>query len=382
MSTPERAPERADPGPLRDLPAGFRVYPKSMSAHPSAAPISDTRVCVTGASGFIAAHIVRDLLARGYRVRGTVRDPDRKADLTFLTALPGAAERLELVKGDLLDAKGWDAAVAGCEYVMHTASPYQVDVEDPQRDLVEPAVRGTRHVLDACLWAGVKRVILTSSMAAITDEPDNRRVLTESDWNTKSTLDRNPYYFSKVLAEREAWKMVKEEKAPFELVVINPFMVIGPSLSAGRNTSTQLFVDLARGVYPGILSLTWGFVDVRDVSEAHVRAMETPSASGRYLCAGERLSMRDVLRVMREVGVRGKLPTLGLDNAAGTALVKLLSWFQPKGAGSYLRSHLGRVPAYDNGKIRHELGLEFRPARSCVLDTLEDLRQRGLIQVS
>jgi dihydroflavonol-4-reductase len=339
-------------------------------------------VCVTGASGFIASHIVRDLLARGYRVRGTVRDLDRKADITFLTALPGAAERLELVKGDLLDAKGWDAAVAGCEYVMHTASPYAIEVTDPQRDLVDPAVKGTRHVLDACLWAGVKRVVLTSSMAAITDEPDSRHVLTEADWNTKSTLDRNPYYLSKVLAEREAWKMVNIEKAPFELVVINPFMVIGPSLSAAKNTSTQLFVDLARGVYPGILSLTWGFVDVRDVSEAHVRAMETPSASGRYLCAGERLSMRDVLRVMREVGVRGKLPALGWDNAAGTALVKLLSWFQPKGAGSYLRSHLGRVPAYDNGKIRRELGLEFRPARNCVLDTLEDLRQRGLIQVS
>jgi dihydroflavonol-4-reductase len=353
-----------------------------MSPRTASAPVSDKPVCVTGASGFIAAHIVRDLLAGGYRVRGTVRNPDRKADLTFLTALPGAAERLELVKGDLLEAKGWDAAVAGCEYVMHTASPYQVDVKDPQRDLVDPAVRGTRHVLDACLWAGVKRVVLTSSMAAITDEPDRRHVLTEADWNTKSTLDRNPYYFSKVLAEREAWKMVNEEKAPFELVVINPFMVIGPSLSAAKNTSTQLFVDLARGVYPGILSLTWGFVDVRDVSEAHVRAIETPSASGRYLCAGERLSMREVLGLMREIGVRGKLPTFGLDNAAGTALVKLLSWFQPKGAGSYLRSHLGKIPVYDNGKIRRELGLEFLPAQTSIRDTIDDLRRRGLIQTA
>lgn len=353
-----------------------------MSPRTAAAPVSDKPVCVTGASGFIAAHIVRDLLARGYRVRGTVRNPDRKTDLTFLTGLPGAAERLELVKGDLLEAKGWDAAVAGCEYVLHTASPYQVDVEDPQRDLVDPAVRGTRHVLDACLWAGVKRVVLTSSMAAITDEPDSRHVLTEADWNTKSTLDRNPYYLSKVLAEREAWKMVNDEKAPFELVVINPFMVIGPALSAAKNTSTQLFVDLARGGYPGILSLTWGFVDVRDVSEAHVRAIETPSASGRYLCAGERLSMREVLGVMRETGVRGKLPTLGLDNAAGTALVKLLSWFQPKGVGSYLRSHLGKVPAYDNGKIRRELGLEFLPPQTSIRDTVDDLRRRGLIQTA
>lgn len=337
---------------------------------------------MTGASGFIAAHIVRNLLARGYRVRGTVRDPGRRADLAFLTNLPGASGRLELVGADLMEANHWDAAVAECEYVMHTASPYQINVKDPQRDLVDPAVQGTRHVLDACRRAGVRRVILTSSMAAITDEPDNDRVLTEADWNTKSTLDRNPYYLSKVLAEREAWKIVDEERAGFELVVINPFMVIGPSLSAARNTSTQLFADLAGGVYPGIFALTWGFVDVRDVALAHVLAMEVAGASGRYLCAGERLSMRELLVVLRDAGVRGKLPALGLDNAVGTALVKLLSYTQPKGAGAYLRSHLGRVPNYDNGKIRRELGVEFRPARVSVLETLEDLRQRGLLQMA
>jgi dihydroflavonol-4-reductase len=353
-----------------------------MSSDPSAAPISDKPVSVTGASGFIAAHIVRDLLARGYRVRGTVRNPDRKADLAFLTGLPGAAARLELVKGNLLDAKGWDAAVAGCEYVMHTASPYQVDVEDPQRDLVDPAVRGTRHVLDACLWAGVKRVVLTSSMAAVTDEPDSRHVLTEADWNTKSTLDRNPYYYSKVLAEREAWKMVNDERAPFELVVINPYLVIGPSLSPGKNYSTQIFVNLANGSYPAIPALSWGCVDVRDVSEAHIRAMETPRASGRYICANEVLSVRDIAALMREFRVKGKIPNLGMDNAAGTMFLKLLSYFQPKGMGSYLRSHLGRVPSYDTAKIRRELGLQFRPVGQSVFDTLDDLRRRGLLQTA
>jgi dihydroflavonol-4-reductase len=337
---------------------------------------------VTGASGFIASQIVRELLARGYRVRGTVRNPDRTDRFHFLTNLPGARERLDLVKGDLLDAKGWDAAVAGCDYVMHTASPYQIDVEDPQRDLVEPAVRGTRHVLDACLWAGVKRVVLTSSMAAVTDEPDSRHVLTEADWNTKSTLDRNPYYFSKVLAEREAWKMVNHEKAPFELVVINPYLVLGPSLSPGVNYSTQIFVNLANGAYPAIPALTWGCVDVRDVADAHVRAMESPSASGRYLCVNENISVREMAGFMRESGVRGKIPSLGMDNAFGTALLKVFSYFQPKGMGSYMRSHLGRVPAWDAGRIRRELGLKFRPIRTTVLDTLEDLRQRGLIQTT
>jgi dihydroflavonol-4-reductase len=378
LSTREgrRYPPRRDPGPSN------RVYPRTMTTRATTAPATNKPVCVTGASGFIAAHIVRDLLARGYRVRGTVRNPDRNADLAFLTGLPGAAERLELLAGDLLEDRGWDAAVAGCECVMHTASPYQIAVDDPQRDLVDPAVQGTRRVLDACRRADVRRVVLTSSMAAITDEPDAGHVLTEADWNTKSTLDRNPYYFSKVLAEREAWKIVDEEKAGFELVVINPFMVIGPSLSPGLNTSTKILADLANGVYPGILALTWGLVDVRDVSEAHVRAMETSAASGRYLCAGERLTMREVVGVLREIGVRGKLPSLGLDNAAGTALVKVLARFQPKGVSSYLRSNLGRVPVYDNGKIRRGLGLAFRPARTSIRDTVEDLRQRGLIQTA
>jgi len=345
-------------------------------------PRSAGPVCVTGASGFIAAHIVRDLLARGYRVRGTVRGPGRGSDLAFLTNLPGAAERLELVGADLREAAGWDAAVAGCEHVMHTASPYQIDVKDPQRELVEPAVKGTRHVLDACRRAGVRRVILTSSMAAITDEPDDNHVLTEADWNTKSTLDRNPYYYSKVLAEREAWKMVNDERAPFGLVVINPYLVIGPSLSPGKNYSTQIFVNLAAGVYPAIPALSWGCVDVRDVSEAHIRAMETPRASGRYICANEVLSVRDMAALMREFRVKGKIPNLGMDNAAGTVFLKLLSYFQPKGMGSYMRSHLGRVPSYDTAKIRRELGLQFRPARQSVLDTLDDLRRRGLLQTA
>jgi len=342
-----------------------------------ATPASTAPVCVTGASGFIAAHIVRELLARGYRVRGTVRNPARTTELQFLRDLPGAAERLELVAGELTRADGWDAAVAACEVVMHTASPYVIAVKNPQRDLVEPAVNGTRHVLEACGRAGVRRVVLTSSVAAITDEPEQDRVLTEADWNTKSSLGRNPYYFSKVLAEREAWRIVERDQPGFDLVVINPFMVIGPSLSPSLNTSPKIFADLANGAYPGIFALTWGFVDVRDVAEAHVRAMETPGASGRYLCAGERLSMREVVGVLREAGVRGKLPSLPMDGAAGTAFVKLLSYFQPAGVGSYLRSHLGRVPSYDNGKIRRELGLAFRPSRTSIQDTVADLRRWG-----
>jgi dihydroflavonol-4-reductase len=341
--------------------------------------VTDKPVCVTGAGGFIASQIVKDLLGAGYRVRGTVRNPKKTESVQHLTALPGAAERLELVAADLLEPASFDAAVAGCAYVMHTASPYVLDVKDPQKDLVDPAVEGTRAVLAAAQRAGgVERVVLTSSMAAITDEPDEQHRLTEADWNEKSSLSRNPYYYSKVLAEKEGWRFVEAEQPGFDLVVINPFLVIGPSLTPAVNTSNQLFVDLLSGTYPGIMTITWGFVDVRDVAKAHIKAMETPGAQGRYICAGETVSMRDVVALLAENGFdEHELPRRGLDCALGDFAIKLGSYFQPKGVGSYLRTHVGRTPNYDTSKIQRELGLAFTPVKTTILDTLADLERWG-----
>lgn len=339
-------------------------------------PITTAPVLVTGANGFIASHVVRDLLAAGYRVRGTVRAVERNTE--HLRALPGAAERLELVAADLLAPGAFDAACRGVTHVLHMASPYVMNVEDPQRDLVDPAVQGTRNVLASAHAAGtVERVVLTSSMAAITDEPEADHVLTEADWNEKSSLARNPYYYSKTLAERAAWAFVDEVKPGFGLVVINPFLVIGPSLTSAVNTSNQVFVDLLKGVYPGIMSLTWGMVDVRDVARAHQLAMETPEARGRYVCAASTISMRELVELLREHGYAEgtKLPRRRLDHGVGNALVKLSSHFQPKGIGSYLRTHVGRVPRFDHRKIVDELGLSFRPVPESVLDTMHDLKR-------
>jgi len=343
--------------------------------------ITESPVLVTGASGFIASHLVSQLLERGYRVRGSVRALAKPKDIAHLRAMPGA-ERLELFEADLLTEGAFDEAARGCSYVMHTASPYALEAKDPQKDLVEPAVKGTRNVLASCKKAGtVKRVVLTSSMAAITDEPESDHVLTEEDWNTKSTLERNAYYLSKTLAEKEGWKFVAEENAGFDLVVINPFLVIGPSYSPGLNTSNQLFVDLLQGTYPGIMNLTWGFVDVRDVALAHVLAMETPAAKGRHICAADTISMRDVVALLdaKGWGTGRKLPKLGLDCAVGDFTVKVSSYLQPKGVGSYLRTHVGRVPRFDHGKIERELGLSFRKVEQSILDTLDDLKKWGHI---
>ncbi|NTV98997.1 MAG: SDR family oxidoreductase [Chlorobiaceae bacterium] len=343
--------------------------------------ITEKPVCVTGASGFIAAHILKELLENGYRVRGTVRK--KPENYPYLLSLPGAAERLELVNADLLAKGSFDAAVAGCEYVIHTASPFEFNVGNPQTDLVEPAVNGTETVLESCLGSGsVKRVVLTSSIAAITDEPENSKVFTEKDWNTMSSLDRNPYYYSKTLAERAAWDFIMEKKPKFDLVVINPFLVLGPSLGPSISTSCETIRDFMSGVYPAIMDLNWGIVDVRDVAKAHLLAMEKIEASGRYLCSGDAMHMRELVELLTASGYRKgyAIPKIDLSGKAGSIIIKGLSLTQPKNIGKYIRTHVGRTMRFDNSKIRRELGLTFMPANISVIDTVEDLLKWGHIK--
>jgi dihydroflavonol-4-reductase len=337
-------------------------------------------VFVSGATGFIASHTIAQLLAAGHRVRGSVRSLKKPADSAALVGeLPGAADRLELVEANLLAPRAFDDLVMGCDIVLHIASPYTLDVGDPQRDLVDPAVQGTRSMLEACAKAAsVRRVVLTSSMAAITDEPDPDTVLTEANWNEKSTLTRNPYYLSKTLAEREAWAFVTREKPSWDLVAINPFLVTGPSLTRALNTSNKVLADILNGVYPGILGLAWGMVDVRDVADAHVRAMDAETAHGRYLCAAGTITMREIVDVLKASGYAGyRLPRLPLDNRIGNAIVKLASFGQSRGVRQYLRTHVGRVPRFDNSKIQRDLGLRFRPIQQTVLETAADLIRWG-----
>ncbi len=334
-------------------------------------------VCVTGASGFIAAHIVRQLLVQGYSVRGTVRKSPK--NYPFLLGLPGASERLELVEADLLSNGAYDRAIEGCDYVMHTASPYQINVKNSQTDLVDPAVNGTETVLESCLKsAGVKRVIFTSSIAAITDEAESNKVFTEQDWNTMSSLERNPYHYSKTLAERAAWDFIMRKRPKFDLVAINPFMVIGPSLGPSLNTSNQIIRDILMGVYPGIMDINWGFVDVQDVAKAHILAMETDTASGRYLCSGEAMNMKTLIALLTSSGFATySLPKINLSGKAGTLLMKALSFTQPRDTGVYIRTNLGRTMRYDNAKIKRELGISFKPAKESIIEAVKDMVQWG-----
>jgi dihydroflavonol-4-reductase len=333
-------------------------------------------VTITGLTGFIAAHTAAQLLSRGDVVRGTVRSVPKARENPRLMGLPGAADRLQLVEADLLADGAFDTAVADAEHVFHMASPYSLEFKDAQKDLVDPAVKGTLNVLQACAKSpSVKRVVLTSSMAAITDEPDGR-VLTEADWNTRSSLTRNPYYFSKSEAERAAWAFMEKEKPPFDLVVINPFLVIGPSLTPGLNTSNQIIVEALTGVFPAIMQLNWGMVDVRDVALAHVLAAETPSASGRYLCAADNITMRQLIDILKPLAKpTDKLPTRAIDFWLGSFIGRFFAFTQPPGAASYMKTHLGRMVRFDTGKIQKGLGLKYRDIRETIAETVLDLRE-------
>lgn len=336
-----------------------------------------SKVLVSGGNGFIASHVIEQLLAAGHQVVGTVRNPNDADKVGHLRRMAGADSRLTLVAADLNSPGAFDAYV-DVDCIFHMASPYVMNVKDAARDLVRPAIDGTLAMLKAAATqARVRRIVLTSSMAAITDEPDGR-VLTESDWNDKSSLTRNPYYFSKAEAERTAWAFVERERPSFDLVVINPFLVVGPAHSRDVNTSNQTFIDIAAGTYPAVMDLEWGYVDVRDVATAHVAAMAPGVPSGRYICASGNMTMAEVVELMRAEGFTNtKLPRFDMSGGIGTALMRLMSYSQPSGVGSYLRTHLGRAPRFDSSKARDTLGVAFRPPEESLKDTLADLVRWG-----
>jgi len=341
-------------------------------------PATDRPVVVTGASGFVGSQIVRELLDHGYRVRGTVRSPDRVRAEGHLTGLDGS-DRLELVAADLNQPGSFDPVMNGVEHVIHTASPYVVSVDDPQRDLVDPSLNGTRSVLGSAAASGsVRRIVVTSSFAAVTDEPEGR--FDETIWNESSSLQRNPYYFAKTLAERAAWDFAASHKS-IRVIAINPTLVIGPSLAPSLNESTGVLAGYTTRQYPGILSLRYGLVDARDVAAAHRLAIETDGASGRYLCTAGVWSMREVVEVARASDLNlAHLPSIPLDNTVGNLLVKAAAAFQHPGARSYLRTNIGRNFEIDTSRIRSELGMTFRSVEATIVETYRDLRRWGHIK--
>jgi dihydroflavonol-4-reductase len=284
-----------------------------------------------------------------------------------------------MYQADLLDPNGYEEPTMGCSYVIHVASPYILTVGDPQRDLVDPAVKGTLAVLEAARRAGtVRRVVFTSSFVAVQGKPEGR-VFTEADWNTEASLTHQSYNYSKTMAERAAWDFVESERPAFDLVSVNPTVVIGPSLIPALNESHGFFVGLTNGTQPAIVAMDFPFVDVRDVALAHILALEIPSATGRYIVTSGNGGPARIAEIGRELGMdqKYKFPPLRLTGTVGTWLARLALPFQPKGTRDFLSTALGRHFTVDTSKVRSELGMVFRDLDETIRDAWLDLEKWG-----
>src|SRR5215471_1332777 len=258
-----------------------------------------SKVLVTGGSGFIGSHCILQLLAAGHEVRATVRSPAREKDVRAMLKAGGAepGQRLSFVVADLHRAEGWPEAVAGCDYVHHVASPLPPSVPKHEDELIVPAREGTLSVLRASRNAGVKRVVVTSSFAAIGyGRKTQTAAFTEADWTPLNQEVVAPYQKSKTLAELAAWEFIAREGGGLELSVVNPVGVFGPVLGPDYSASILLVQRLMDGAMPGTPKLYFGIVDVRDVADLHLRAMNSPAAKGeRFLAvAGDFLSMLEI----------------------------------------------------------------------------------------
>ncbi|MEC7121008.1 MAG: NAD-dependent epimerase/dehydratase family protein, partial [Pseudomonadota bacterium] len=269
---------------------------------------TDQPIMVTGASGYLGSWIIKTLLDRGCTIHATVRDPNKASSVAHLQQMAQhSSGKLVLFKADLLEQGSFDAAMQGCEVVLHTASPFLVTgFKDAEAALVKPALEGTRNVLGAVeRTASVRRVVLTSSVAAIYGDAHDvlqtpNQIFDESMWNTSSSVHHQPYQYSKTVAEREAWEWVGRQQR-WDLVCINPALIMGPALTQNsQSASIEILQQFGNGMMRfGAPKLWTGLVDVRDVAEAHVLAAFNPEAHGRYIICDRTLNLLEMAEALR-----------------------------------------------------------------------------------
>jgi nucleoside-diphosphate-sugar epimerase len=340
-----------------------------------------TTILVTGGSGFIASHCILQLLTAGYDVRTTVRNLSRETRVRGTLQASGAeaGNRLSFIAADLEADAGWAEAVAGCEYVLHVASPFPANVPKDENELVVPAREGALRVLRAARDAGVRRVVLTSSFAAIGyGHPPQTAPFDETSWTDPTSGDVGAYVKSKTLAERAAWDFIATAGGGLELSVVNPVAVFGPVLGPDYSTSIVLVQRMLDGAMPGLPQIYFGVVDVRDVADLHLRAMTHPAAKGeRFLAvAGDFMSLREIATVLQHrMGASAKrVPTLQLPNW----LVRLAALRNP--IVKQILPELGKMKNATSDKARLVLGWAPRPNAECIIATAESLVRLGLLK--
>ncbi|MCF3595531.1 NAD-dependent epimerase/dehydratase family protein [Rhodobacteraceae bacterium LMO-12] len=337
-------------------------------------------VLVTGASGYVAGWIVKHLLDAGVTVHGAVRDPESPKVAPLKAMAQAAPGTLHLFAADLLEDGSYAAAMAGCSTVFHTASPFKTNVKDPQKELIDPALLGTGNVLnEATRTPSVKRVVLTSSCAAIyTDARDTVQTpngrIDETVWNQTASLDYQPYSYSKTVAEREAWK-VAEAQSQWDLVVINPSLVMGPAAHGlPSSESFNIMRQVGNGTFRmGAPRLGFGMVDVRDLAHAHLAAAYLPAASGRNIVSAHETHLLELTLCLQErFGKDYPLPR--------RALPKWLLWLvgPSQGLSRKFVSRNVNVPwRADNSKAVRALGLTYRPMQQTMEDMFAQMAEAG-----
>ena len=331
----------------------------------------DGVVVVTGASGYIGSHIVANLLARGRKVRATVRDasdPERVGHLRALPVRDGG--RLEVVEMDLLDSETVFRAVSGCREVIHTAAVVVLRAKNPQEKIVDPSVIGTRNVLDAIDSAGtVECLVHTSSTAAIRPQKwEDGQVLTTETWADDSNIQNNPYGLAKFSSERlvRDWDESKGGDRP-RMVTINPCVVLGPPLSKRHLRGSPSFVmTLLNREIPFVVPMHISIVDVRDVAEAHVRALTQGKEGGRYLTVSGQMWFREIARCIKKENPDLRIPT----KQVPYFLSLLVSIFHPRISLSWARTHLGKRLFWDSSPAEQDLGMEWRSPEQSLLETV------------
>ena len=333
------------------------------------------KVLVTGATGYIGLHCVQQLLNQGYAVNGSVRSPERKEEVfEALQKHNTPTENLNLFTFNLTEDDGWDEGMEGCDYLLHVASP--IALENHNEDFfVKPAVAGVKRAFKYAKKHNVKKVVLTSSVAAIFDTLEEKTDYDETDWSDPENPSISHYAKSKTLAEKAAWDFVKNEDNPFEFAVINPALVIGPSLSGDLGESNKAIAMVTTGKMPVAVPLQFGYVDVRDVAAAHLLAMQNSNSNGeRFALAEKDLWYKDVAKVLRDNGF-DKAPTFNVP----VWLAKILANFSKE--LKITLPYLGRVRSVKNtSKAKDILGWNPRPAEQSIIDIAEQIKEMGLIK--
>lgn len=339
----------------------------------------DKFVVVTGASGFIAKHVIAELLKRGFAVRGTLRSLDKAESVRTAVAAAGAnSEALTFAAADLLSDGGWEDAFGDARLIVHTASPFPVEQPDDPDDVIRPAREGTLRVLAAAQRAGAERVVMTSSTVAVmyTGPRAPGHIYSEADFTDETRSDLTPYIKSKTLAEKAAWQFVEANGQPFELVVINPAFVQGPALDGDLSTSHAPMCLMAAGKYPASPRLVFPVCDVRDVAAAHAEALVRGGVAGqRFIIAEGETRLFDLGQQLAAVcpDLKRKVPRFELPDTAVRALAvvdKRLRTILPE---------LGTHRTCSSAKAKQELGLNFRGADEAIRDAAQSLRSLKLI---